>query len=209
MGRRKGPARDRKREEFWRRVVTGQPASGLSIRREYRFLSEIRQWAEDYVQSLPRPIVVLQVRRTDRRLMCAPEAEREHYLRRLEALSIKPATLLAASDDPEWCGEFLPEVRWIDSPSPWHDMAVMTLCDGHALSRGSTFGWWGAWLARSSVVVAPWPWFSTVDRSLDALPAEWVKHRERPPSMAGRRTWKRPCVERAKAFYTPTTPTGH
>jgi hypothetical protein len=32
MARRKGPARDGQRQEFWRRIVTGQPASGLSIR---------------------------------------------------------------------------------------------------------------------------------------------------------------------------------
>jgi transposase-like protein len=32
MAARKGPMRSRRREEFWRRIVTGQPASGLSIR---------------------------------------------------------------------------------------------------------------------------------------------------------------------------------
>jgi transposase-like protein len=29
---RKGPARRRQREEFWQRIVTGQPESGVSIR---------------------------------------------------------------------------------------------------------------------------------------------------------------------------------
>jgi transposase-like protein len=32
MARRKGPARDQRREEFWRRIVTGQLASGQTIR---------------------------------------------------------------------------------------------------------------------------------------------------------------------------------
>jgi Transposase len=32
MSKRKGPARYRPREEFWRRIVTRQPMSGLSIR---------------------------------------------------------------------------------------------------------------------------------------------------------------------------------
>jgi hypothetical protein len=32
MPKRKGPARSRQREKFWRRIVTGQPASGQSIR---------------------------------------------------------------------------------------------------------------------------------------------------------------------------------
>lgn len=32
MARRKGPARNQQREEFWRRIVIEQPASGLSIR---------------------------------------------------------------------------------------------------------------------------------------------------------------------------------
>jgi hypothetical protein len=32
MARRKGPARCRRRESFWRRIVERQPASGLSIR---------------------------------------------------------------------------------------------------------------------------------------------------------------------------------
>jgi transposase-like protein len=32
MPRRKGPARSQRREEFWRRIVAGQPASGRSIR---------------------------------------------------------------------------------------------------------------------------------------------------------------------------------
>jgi hypothetical protein len=29
----KGPARSRQREDYWRQIVTGQPASGLSIRK--------------------------------------------------------------------------------------------------------------------------------------------------------------------------------
>lgn len=32
MPRRKGPARSRQREEYWRRIVSRQPASGQSIR---------------------------------------------------------------------------------------------------------------------------------------------------------------------------------
>jgi hypothetical protein len=32
MSRPKGPARSRQREEYWRRIVTRQPASGQSIR---------------------------------------------------------------------------------------------------------------------------------------------------------------------------------
>jgi transposase len=32
MARRRGPTRDRQREKFWRRIVTRQPASGLSVR---------------------------------------------------------------------------------------------------------------------------------------------------------------------------------
>lgn len=177
------------------------------VRREYRIQEEIDKWAAQYVADLPSPVAVLHVRRGDRCMYCAAEDEAAIYQGRMVAVddALNPATWLIVSDDHEWCEQFLPAVPLVVSPSPWHDLAVMTKCDGHALAKGSAFSWWGAWLAHSQCVVASWPWFQTVESSLDALPAEWLRYTD--PPAVGRgdgRKWKRTRLLRGESTYRPT-----
>lgn len=71
------------------------------------------------------------------------------------------------SDDPAWCDAHLdlPGGR-IHHESPNHSsrenevasLVAMSRCGAHVISN-STFGWWGAWLAGSTAVAYPDPWF--------------------------------------------------
>ncbi len=64
------------------------------------------------------------------------------------------------SDDPQWCRENLniENSEVIDSGSPYIDMYLMSLCEGHIIAN-SSFSWWGAWLANSKKTIAPSSWF--------------------------------------------------
>lgn len=88
------------------------------------------------------------------------------------------------SDDPSWCEENLdiPDIR-VHHPSASHskeeneiaDLLAMSNCGAHILSN-STFGWWGAWLSRSPLVLYPDPWFGPNLAHLDPpkfVPADW------------------------------------
>ena len=77
-------------------------------------------------------------------------------------------------DDPEWNRANI-EADWYgegkarkkenepgyhtEPVADWLDLFLLSMCyGGHVLSN-STFGWWGAWLARSPMVIYPWPWY--------------------------------------------------
>jgi hypothetical protein len=64
------------------------------------------------------------------------------------------------SDDPQWCSENLKieNSEVIDTGSPYIDMYLMSLCEGHIIAN-SSFSWWGAWLANSKKTIAPSSWF--------------------------------------------------
>lgn len=64
------------------------------------------------------------------------------------------------SDDPQWCRENLniENSGVIDSGSPYIDIYLMSLCEGHIIAN-SSFSWWGAWLANSKKTIAPANWF--------------------------------------------------
>ena len=91
--------------------------------------------------------------------------------------------VLAFSDDTrraqEWLGN-LADAKVVappvDSP-PIESLALMGHCDAHILGN-STFGWWGATLARPGrlgPVIAPRPWFGTLAHDTrDLLWPEWL-----------------------------------
>jgi hypothetical protein len=78
--------------------------------------------------------------------------------------------VLIFSDDPEWCSnqELFADDRFLvaEGNSPYVDMCLMSLCEGHIIAN-SSFSWWGAWLANSKYVVAPSKWFGPNNAHLD------------------------------------------
>ena len=78
--------------------------------------------------------------------------------------------VLIFSDDPDWCSkqELFADDRFLvaEGNSPYVDMCLMSLCEGHIIAN-SSFSWWGAWLADSKMVVAPSIWFGPNNSHLD------------------------------------------
>jgi hypothetical protein len=71
---------------------------------------------------------------------------------------------IAFSDDVDWCKQNLPkEITVMDtrdqgSDSMFIDMCIMSKCQMHIIAN-SSFSWWGAFLSRSTGVIAPKKWF--------------------------------------------------
>lgn len=87
------------------------------------------------------------------------------------------------SDDPDWCSSNLKRpggdvtvLSAAEQGSPSSALYLMSLCSQHVISN-SSFGWWGAWLARhvrGHRVVRPNRWFTSAARDTkDLLPSYW------------------------------------
>jgi hypothetical protein len=165
---------------------------GDAIRRELAFppLPAEAQPLAERIAGQPNSVVV-HVRRGDyfdpryAQLFtgcCSPEYYRAAI--KLVANKVGPLSLFVFSDEPEWVrANFDPlghEMEVVDNPAhvaaPHHDMHLMTLGRHHIIAN-STFSWWGAWLSRSVMVIAPGRWlagpppdFGTFGR----YPASWV-----------------------------------
>ena len=74
--------------------------------------------------------------------------------------NIEGCKFVAFSDDIAWCKKNLPQgFLFAETPSMFHDMSLMSMCDSHIIAN-SSFSWWGAWLSKSSKqVIAPKNWF--------------------------------------------------
>jgi hypothetical protein len=79
------------------------------------------------------------------------------------------------SDDPEWCAENL---EWADMvmpcSNPVQDLALLSSFKNHIIAN-SSYGWWGAWLAKGNKVVAPKKWFTNGLDDSDIIPERWIK----------------------------------
>jgi hypothetical protein len=79
------------------------------------------------------------------------------------------------SDDPEWCAENL---EWADMVMPCNnpvqDLALLSSFKNHIIAN-SSYGWWGAWLAKGNKVVAPKKWFTNGLDDSDIIPERWIK----------------------------------
>jgi hypothetical protein len=79
------------------------------------------------------------------------------------------------SDDPKWCVENL---EWADMvmpcSNPVQDLALLSSFKNHIIAN-SSYGWWGAWLAKGNKVVAPKKWFTNGLDDSDIIPERWIK----------------------------------
>jgi len=97
---------------------------------------------------------------------------------------VKDPVFFVFTEDAEWAAAHLKglgDIRLVsnqrEGAADWEDMWLMSHC-ANAIIPGSSFSWWGAWLAeKQRVVIAPNKWFVDEDQAFvnDLLPANWVR----------------------------------
>ena len=106
-----------------------------------------------------RTVVAVHVRRGDFLVtehdLCPPR----YYFQAIQIMRglVQDPLFLVISDDPTWCREtfeFIPDLTVAESLSGKDAIETLSSCDAFILSN-STFGWWAAWLANRSPVIAP------------------------------------------------------
>ena len=132
------------------------------IREDFTFKPQFLRPSRSMIGSFEDP-VSLHIRRTDYLTL-------SHHHNNLgldyyeEALSHfdEDRNVVIFSDDPEWCKEqsLFESDRFLvaEGNINYVDMCLMSLCKAHIIAN-SSFSWWGAWLAKSKLVVAPKDWF--------------------------------------------------
>ena len=150
------------------------------IRSDFIFKDEILDPCKEMISNLDSPPISLHVRRTD--YVTNPNhtlLKLEYYKEALKQFDDQ--LVLVFSDDPKWCNEqeLFSSDRFLISEgnSNYIDLCLMTLCSGHIIAN-SSFSWWGAWLSKSSKVVAPKGWFLGSDNqhldTKDIVPETWM-----------------------------------
>lgn len=165
-----------------------------TIREGYRFRLPLAARNVELLESLPRPIASVHVRRGDYLLekdldICTP-AYYERALAGLRASDVK--SFIIFSDDIPYCRKMLrlgethaAFVDWNLGDDSWQDMAMMSRCDHHVIAN-SSFSWWGAWLDPNPQkrVLAPTIWNGRQIENRnryyrynfdDVLPTEWER----------------------------------
>lgn len=135
------------------------------LRKEFEFLEHINEEANKFLQKFGDvPLCAVHVRRGD-------YANLSHYHTNLGSEYYVPACslvyqnapnihFLVFSDDPEWCRQSFKDERFtiVETQDVGLDLCIMSKCHAHVIAN-SSFSWWGAWLSKSSAVIAPKQWF--------------------------------------------------
>lgn len=150
---------------------------------------------------LPRPITAVHVRRGDNvnegewKANYHPAPTLSYFNSALELLGETEGTVVAFSDDPDWCAGNLTNVKvfrggypmpkehepeyWRTVPTDWIDFFALCGADRFVLSN-STFGWWAAYLSESQDVIYPANWYGPaldyIDTSLMFTDLGWTPH---------------------------------
>jgi hypothetical protein len=126
-------------------------------------------------------VISLHVRRGDylNYPHCHPVCDIPYYE---HALTYLPEGLpvIVFTNDLEWCNEqdFFNGERFLISENNHvgFDLCLMSLCHYHIIAN-SSLSWWGSWLAKSKLTVAPKNWFGPAYAGWsieDRLLPDWV-----------------------------------
>jgi hypothetical protein len=149
------------------------------VRENFQFLDHIQSKCSKFMEQFEgKKVLSIHVRRGDYigRKSEFPTTN-EEYFRKCFGIIGDYDYAIVFSDDYEWCKDqkiFSPDniifskthdpvnynkdTDLVSNNSNLYDLCLMSMCNKHIISN-STFGWWGAWLADSSTVCYPDPWF--------------------------------------------------
>lgn len=132
----------------------------------FEFRDSFRKIAQDFVSKINPKFdkVSVHIRRGDYKLFPShhPVCSMDYYSTAMKKFESEDTKFLIFSDDVDWCrGEFVGDkFIFVDTGSPYSDLAIMVQCD-HNIIANSSFSWWGAWLNTKidKKVIAPSRWF--------------------------------------------------
>jgi len=135
------------------------------IRKEFEFKDEIKEKAKNFLSQFSNtPLCSVHVRRGDYKNLSHYHTNlgSEYYVPACSLVyqNIPNVKFLVFSDDPDWCKDAFKDERFIvvDTKDDALDLCIMSQCLAHVIAN-SSFSWWGAWLSKSTAVVAPKQWF--------------------------------------------------
>jgi len=133
------------------------------IRSDFSFDSDTSNFCKRYLKTIHdgSEFISLHIRHGDYQKIphIHPMLDVDYYEK---ALSFYDKTLpvLVFSDDRDWCKSVFKGDRFfIQKGDTKTDLCLMSLCNHHIIAN-STYSWWGAWLSKSTQVIAPKTWFS-------------------------------------------------
>lgn len=132
----------------------------------FKFKTHFEKIARDFISEIGLKFdkVSLHVRRGDYTLFPAhhPVCSMDYYSTAMKKFESEDTKFLIFSDDIDWCRSQFKGDKFIfvDTGSPYSDLAIMVQCD-HNIIANSSFSWWGAWLNTKidKKVIAPSRWF--------------------------------------------------
>ena len=174
--------------------VEGYFTSGLffrdfekEVRHELFFQPTISQNVKEIVDSIDVNTVAISIRRGDfignqLHNICS----KEYFYRAIEKTqeAIENPTLLIFSDELEWITENMkfdvPHSIVPKLEDSMDYMRLMSYCSNHIIPN-STFSWWGAWLSKPKLVIAPDFWLAQDVKAHENAFGHWVETKHTVP----------------------------
>ena len=157
------------------------------VRHELFFQPTISQNVKEIVDSIDVNTVAISIRRGDfignqLHNICS----KEYFYRAIEKTqeAIENPTLLIFSDELEWITENMkfdvPHSIVPKLEDSMDYMRLMSYCSNHIIPN-STFSWWGAWLSKPKVVIAPGFWLAQDVKAHKNTFGHWVETKHTVP----------------------------
>lgn len=149
------------------------------VKENFTFLDHIQQKCNNFMSRFKgKTVLSIHVRRGDNIGIPTmfPMPNKDYYKKCFEIVGDYDYAIVF-SDDFEWCENqeifsadnilisktydevnYNKDLNLVSNNSNLYDLCLMSMCDKHIIAN-SSFSWWGAWLANSSFVCYPDPWF--------------------------------------------------
>lgn len=174
--------------------------NNLSIAIARKFAETYSMSSVELIQRIKAgPSCFIHVRRSDyiKNVWLHGELGIDYYQEAIDRIMLASSSIVhfyVFSDDPAWCRQHFTwdnmtvidskmsatvdagnNITYADGGQEALDLYLMTNCD-YAIIANSTFSWWGAYLGKKRMVIAPKDWFNpgTIDGS-DIVPQGWLK----------------------------------